>query len=83
MLPLGAKVFHTGHGEGQVIGHNQAKEDKYFAEKPKEATDILTTAGLISALAASFYTGDVYPNVVQFKSGYKDVYADNEVTVIN
>ena len=82
MLPIGTKVFHQGHGLGEVVAHNQITENNYFKEKPKEAAELANEAGLLSGILVSFYSGDIYPNVIQFDSGYKDVYADKEIEVI-
>lgn len=82
MLPLGVKVFHSGHGHGEVVDHNQEKDNKYSMDNLAEVV-WNTPAGIISALATSFYSRDLFPNVIKFEDGHKDVYADNEVSVIN
>lgn len=92
MLPIGTKVFHNGHGVGEVIAHNTRPRNSYLEAKPLEAIKLATQPELlevfdesqiISALAASFYNGDRYPNRIKFVSGYEDVYADTEISVIN
>lgn len=83
MLPLQIRVFHQGHGLGTVIAYNGIRPNQYFQQKPLEAIRLADQAGLVSSLFISAYSGDRYPNVVQFDSGYKDVYADIEVEVIN
>lgn len=83
MLPIGTKVFHSGHGEGEVVGHNGVVPNKYFREKPLEALEIADHAGMLSGLLASCYSADIYPNIIKFNSGYQDVYADTEVLPIN
>jgi hypothetical protein len=31
MLPVGTKVFHNGHGIGEVIDHNDVEKDNGLA----------------------------------------------------
>ena len=82
-IPVGTVVMHQGYGLGTVIGHNGVKPNKYFNEKPLDAMEIANQAGLISGIFASMYSGDVYPNIVLFECGYKDVYADIELETVN
>lgn len=80
MLPIGIKICHPDHGEGEVIGYNGIKK----TENPLDPCERTVGAmGILSTFSTSRYTGDIYPNIIQFKSGHKDVYADGEVTVIN
>lgn len=81
MLKLNSRVSGA-HGKGTIVAYNQSQPNQYLQEKFDEAVKIAATAGMIHALAGSFYSGDRYPYVVQFDNGYKDVYAEAELTQI-
>jgi len=81
MLAVGTKVHHTGHGLGTIVALNSKSPNTYAAENlASELMALMTEAGLAGAVVNSFYNGELYPYVVQFDSGYKDVYAEGEVT---
>jgi len=83
-LKIGTRVFHTGHGQGTVVGRNPS-HGGYAAEHPEMVAEAVAQlpAEQRGVLAGGFmsavYSGDRFPNVVQFDSGYRDVYADHEV----
>lgn len=83
MLAIGTKVNHTGHGAGTIVAYNGAKRNEYIEQNlgsPEVAA--ASMCGLMNAIIASFYDGDRYPYVIQFDSGYKDVYAASDVTEV-
>jgi len=83
MLKEGARVYHSGHGLGTIVAHNTRKPNSYAAENlGSELVAVAVSAGLGSAIVDSFYDGARYPYVIQFDSGYKDVYALDDVTEV-
>lgn len=84
LLPIGTNVHHTGHGDGVIVSYNGVKANTYAMENlgSPEISAVAVKLGLGSALVNSFYSGDLYPYVVQFKSGYKDVYAPVDLTAL-
>lgn len=75
MLALGTKVVHDGHGAGVIVAYNGTPAHSYAAQNL--GSDIVAAAagaGLVDAIVNSMYGSDRYPYVVQFDSGYKDVY---------
>jgi len=83
MLKEGARVYHTGHGLGTIVALNTRQPNTYIAENlASELMTLAVQAGLGDAIVSSFYDGARYPYVIQFDSGYKDVYALDDVTEI-
>jgi hypothetical protein len=81
MLKVGTRVNHTGHGPGTIVSHNTRRPNSYAAENlGGEAVAQAVQMGLGDAIVDSFYDGARYPYVIQFDSGYKDVYALDDVT---
>ncbi len=81
MLELMTRIHHTGHGNGTIIAYNQNVKSSYFNEKPLESITLLTNTNLCSGLVSSFYNSQDYPYVIQFDSGYRDVYATTDFNV--
>lgn len=82
-LPIGTRVHHTGHGDGVIVEYNGQKSNEYAMKNP--GCDIVCAAweaGLGQAIVAGYYGGDRFPYVIQFDSGYTDVYALDDVTEI-
>jgi hypothetical protein len=81
MLALGTKIHHTGHGPGTIIAYNlnQPLGSNSLGSDMLEAAAQL---GLLSALVPAFYNGKDFPYIVQFDNGYKDVYAEGDVTEV-
>jgi hypothetical protein len=83
MLKEGARVYHSGHGLGTIVALNTRKPNSYAAENlGGEVVAMAVGLGLGSAIVDSFYDGARFPYVIQFDSGYKDVYALDDVTEI-
>jgi hypothetical protein len=79
MLPVGSKVYHSGHGVGTIVAHNSRSPNSYAAENlASELMAMAVQAGLGDAIVSSFYDAARYPYVVQFDSGYKDVYSESD-----
>jgi hypothetical protein len=77
MLPVGSKVYHNGHGVGTIIAYNLSKplgDDSLGGDM----TAIAIQLGLGAAIVSSMYDGEKFPYIVQFDSGYKDVYAETD-----
>jgi hypothetical protein len=83
LLPLQTRVHHSGHGAGTIVAYN-GQPDKAYALENLTSEVVLGAfkAGLGQAIVNSFYGGDRYPYVIQFDSGYKDVYALDDVTEV-
>lgn len=83
MLAIGTKVTHSGHGAGTIVAYNGRAATSYAAANlGSEIVAAAAQAGLTDAIVDSFYGGDRYPYVVQFDSGYKDVYGPSEVEAV-
>jgi hypothetical protein len=83
MLKEGARVYHSGHGLGIVVAHNTRQPNSYAAENlGSEVVAMAVGMGLADAIVSSMYDGARYPYVIQFDSGYKDVYALDDVTEV-
>ena len=78
MLDTGTRVKHRGHGEGTVVARNTTTAPTYNIEKGVEIVD----GSMATYYLGYFYTGDKYPNIIQFDTGYCDVYADSEVDAL-
>jgi hypothetical protein len=80
-IKIGSKVVGA-HGKGVVVaynGTNPINKDLDF----KTQVEIANSAGLLCALANSFYDKDRYPFIVQFEDGYKDCYSENELEFVS
>jgi hypothetical protein len=83
MLKVGTRVNHTGHGDGVIVSHNTRQPNSYAAENlGSEVVAMAVGMGLADAIVSSMYDGARYPYVIQFDSGYKDVYSLDDVTAI-
>jgi len=76
---IGDKIFHSGHGEGKIVGFNGVEKSKYLESHP-EAVKFACELGLIEGVINSFYSKETYPYIVKFNSGYQDVYSENDLT---
>lgn len=82
LLPVGTRVRHAypdGHGAGVIVEYNGVPVNNYFQENMQEAVNIAVGAGVAGALISFAYDGQRYPYVVQFDSGYRDVYSPEDV----
>ena len=79
LLPIGTKVNHTGHGAGVVFSYNGKQKNEHI-EQNYGTMEVQSV--LIQAIVDSFYSGDKYPYIIQFDSGYKDVYTHDDVTEV-
>jgi len=75
---IGTRVKHAGHGEGEVVDHNTRKRHSFRHIVEGASENALMREMCVDA----FFDGERYPNVIQFDSGYRDVYADQEVQKI-
>jgi hypothetical protein len=83
LLPIGSKVHHTGHGDGTIIDYNGTARNEYVQKHlGEELVNIAVSSGLGMAIIDSFYSGDRFPYVIEFDSGYIDVYATYDVTEV-
>ena len=80
MIDIGKRVKGS-HGAGVVVAHNGTPSNNYI-DGAIEALDSDVDTTIMSGLVSSFYSGDRYPNVVLFDTGYQDVYADSELTLV-
>lgn len=80
MIDIGTRVKGS-HGVGVVVAHNGNPSNNYI-DGAIEALDSDVDTRVVSGLVSSFYSGDRYPNVVLFDTGYQDVYADSELTLV-
>ena len=83
ILPVGSRVMHTGHGAGTITSYNGTTKNTY-AEQHLGSPEVSAAVrvGLGAAIVASFYSGDRFPYVITFDSGYRDVYATTDVEPI-
>jgi hypothetical protein len=79
MLKIGTRVNHTGHGLGTIVAYNGSKANTYLMDNLMEQGPPLVAAGLGQAIISSCYDGARFPYVVQFDSGYKDVYGIDDI----
>jgi hypothetical protein len=79
LLPIGTRVKHSGHGLGAVVDYNGSVKNAYVEDNLGTAGMAAVAAGLGMAVIGSFYSGDRFPYVVQFDSGYTDVYAPDDL----
>lgn len=75
MLAIGTRV-NGPHGLGTIARYNGVRQDSYVAERVQEAATMAAAVGALDALVGGFYSGDRYPYVVRFDTGYEDVYSD-------
>jgi hypothetical protein len=80
-LPVGTKVHHTGHGNGVIVAYNVSPKNAYLDEHFQDAIQMAGKSGLLQGLIGGFYAGDRYPYVVQFDSGYRNVYSVDDVVM--
>ena len=81
--PIGTRVKHSGHGLGAIVDHNGSAKNEYAeANLGSPIVAVAVSLGLGTAIIGSFYSGDRFPYVVQFDSGYKDVYAPDDLEVV-
>lgn len=78
MFQVGQRVSGP-HGLGTIVNLNRTSSNAYFTERPLEAARIAANLGMEGALTNSVYSGDRYPYVVRFDTGYEDVYAEGEL----
>jgi hypothetical protein len=82
LLPIGTRVVHSGHGPGVIVEHNGSAKNEYVEQNlgsPEVAA--VVQAGFVAAIIGSFYSGGRFPYVVQFDSGYRDVYAPDDLVL--
>jgi hypothetical protein len=76
LLPIGTRVKHSGHGLGAIVDHNGSAKNVYVEQNlGSPEVGAAVQAGLGAAIIGSFYSGDRFPYVVTYDSGYTDVYA--------
>lgn len=85
MLPLGTRVNHSGHGNGTIVDYNGTSGAalEYLLSERGSAALQSVPIGLAPGITSAFYSADRYPYVVQYDSGYRDVYTERELVVIN
>lgn len=83
LLPIGTKVNHSGHGVGVIVAYNGRKKNEYV-ESMLGSSELMGAVnhGLGMAIIESFCSGDRFPYIVKFDSGYQDVYAVDDVTEV-
>lgn len=80
---VGDKVYHSGHGEGVIIGLNGTPKKEFKVEHFLMAEPLFQELG--NGLVNSFYDKESFPYIVQFMptekypNGYKDVYGDHDL----
>lgn len=85
LLSIGTRIRHAytdGHGAGTIVEYNGVQPNNYLQERMLEAVDIAVTAGVGMALVSLAYDGSRYPYVVEFDSGYRDVYSPHDVVAL-
>jgi hypothetical protein len=82
MLKVGTRVNHTGHGLGTIVAYNGQKANECLMEHLTEIAAPVVELGLGQSVINAFYDGERFPYVVQYDSGYKDVYSLTDVTAI-
>lgn len=83
LLPIGTKVHHTGHGDGVIVKYNGQAPNSYVESMlGSKEVGAAVSAGLGLAIIGGFYNSERFPYVVQFDSGYKDVYSVDDVKVL-
>lgn len=85
LLPVGTRVRHAyprGHGPGTIVAHNGVRPNNYLNTNFGDAVDIAAATGLLGGLVSLSYDGERYPYVVQFDSGYKDVYSPHDLETL-
>lgn len=77
---LSDTVYHHGHGKGTIIGLNGQPKCRYLEEHPKEALEVIAEVSKIGIVPLGvFYDGERYPYIVQYDSGYRDVYSESDL----
>lgn len=83
LLSIGTKVNHSGHGNGVIVAYNGFVKNEYVERNLGSAeVSAAIKAGLAFAVIGSFYSGDRFPYVIKFNSGYQDVYATDDISEI-
>jgi hypothetical protein len=83
MLKIGTRVNHSGHGLGTIVAYNGQKPNTYAENNlGGEVVAQAVQMGLGQAIVNSLYDGTRFPYVIQYDSGYKDVYSLTDVTAI-
>lgn len=85
LLPIGTRVRHVytdGHGTSTIVEYNGVQPNNYLKERMLEAVDIAVSTGFGQALVSLAYDGARYPYVVEFDSGYRDVYSPHDVVAL-
>jgi len=93
LLPIGTRVTHfdggpNTHGKGVIVAYNGAQPNSYLEEKPAEAIELASKAGLLGGLVSGFYSSARCPYVVhydpseKYPQGYKDVYEPDSIRVV-